>query len=76
MSLRVPAGNEVPNKNINKSNAQHAIVFEAVALALAIDAGTELLSAGVSGSMAALAVVSVAVQHHMHYWQEIAVSCS
>ena len=43
----MPAGNEVPNKNINKSNAQHAIVFEAVALALAIDAGTELLSAGV-----------------------------
>ena len=37
----------MPNKNINKSNAQHAIVFEAVALALAIDAGTELLSAGV-----------------------------
>ena len=43
----MPAGNEVPNKNINKSNAQHAIVFEAIALALAIDAGTELLSAGV-----------------------------
>jgi hypothetical protein len=37
----------VPNKNINKSNAQHAIVFEAIALAIAIDAGTELLSAGV-----------------------------
>lgn len=41
------AGNEVA-KNINKNNAQHAIVFEAVSLALAMDADTELLQASVS----------------------------
>ena len=41
------AGNEVA-KNINKNNAQHAIVFEAVALALAMEADTELLQASVS----------------------------
>lgn len=40
-------GNEVA-KNINKNNAQHAIVFEAVSLALAMDADTELLQASVS----------------------------
>jgi signal transduction histidine kinase len=40
-------GNEVA-KNINKNNAQHAIVFEAVALALAMEADTELLQASVS----------------------------
>lgn len=34
--------------NVNKSNAQHAIIFEAVALALAIDADTEILSQAVS----------------------------
>jgi len=41
------AGNEVA-KNIIKNNAQHAIVFEAVALALAMEADTELLQASVS----------------------------
>lgn len=40
-------GNEVA-KNINKNNAQHAIVFEAVSLALAIDADKDLLQASVS----------------------------
>ena len=45
--LCLPAGNEVA-KNINKNNAQHAIVFEAVALALAMEADTELLQASVS----------------------------
>lgn len=40
-------GNEVA-KNINKNNAQHAIVFEAVSLALAMDADTDLLQASVS----------------------------
>lgn len=35
-------------KNLNKNNAQHAIVFEAVALALAIEADTEVLNAGVA----------------------------
>jgi AP-2 complex subunit alpha len=40
-------GNEVAKK-INKNNAQHAIVCEAVALALAMEADTELLQASVS----------------------------
>ncbi|KAL3140296.1 hypothetical protein ABBQ38_004564 [Trebouxia sp. C0009 RCD-2024] len=44
---RIITGNEVA-KNINKNNAQHAIVFEAVSLALAMDADTELLQASVS----------------------------
>ncbi|DBA96016.1 hypothetical protein WJX77_003113 [Trebouxia sp. C0004] len=44
---RIITGNEVA-KNINKNNAQHAIVFEAVALALAMEANTELLQASVS----------------------------
>ncbi len=35
-------------KNLNKNNAQHAIVFEAVALALAVEADTEVLNAGVA----------------------------
>lgn len=36
-------------KNLNKNNAQHAIVFEAVALALAAEADdAELLGAGVA----------------------------
>ena len=34
-------------KNINKNNAQHAIVFEAVALALALEADADLLGASV-----------------------------
>lgn len=42
-----PAGTEVA-KNVNKNNAQHAIVFEAVALALAIDADKDVLEASVS----------------------------
>lgn len=33
-------------KNINKNNAQHAIVFEAIGLALALDADPDLLNAG------------------------------
>ena len=33
---------------MNKSNAQHAIVLEAIALALAVDAGAELLASGVA----------------------------
>ena len=33
---------------MNKGNAQHAIVFEAIALALAVDANTDLLAAGVA----------------------------
>lgn len=41
------AGTEVA-KNINKNNAQHAIVFEAVALALALEADAELLAASVA----------------------------
>ena len=43
----VLAGTEVA-KNVNKNNAQHAIVFEAVALALAIDADKDVLEASVS----------------------------
>ena len=39
-------GTEVA-KNINKNNANHAIVFEAIALALALEADTELLTASV-----------------------------
>ena len=35
-------------KNINKNNAQHAIVFEAVALALALEADAELLGSSVA----------------------------
>ena len=42
----LPAGSEVA-KNVNKNNAQHAIVFEAVALALALEADPELLVAAV-----------------------------
>ena len=41
------AGTEVA-KNVNKNNAQHAIVFEAVALALALEADAELLISAVS----------------------------
>ena len=33
-------------KNVNKNNAQHAIVFEAIALALALEADPDLLTAG------------------------------
>ncbi len=33
---------------MNKSNAQHAIIFEAVALALAVDADTEILGQAIS----------------------------
>lgn len=35
-------------QNVNKSNAQHSIIFEAVALALAVDADTEILAQAVS----------------------------
>ena len=42
----VRAGTEVA-KNINKNNANHAIVFEAIALALALEADTDLLTASV-----------------------------
>lgn len=42
---RIVTGSEVA-KNINKNNAQHAIVFEALALALALEADPELLTAG------------------------------
>ncbi len=42
---RVITGSEVA-KNVNKNNAQHAIVFEAIALALALEADPELLTAG------------------------------
>ena len=42
---RIITGSEVA-KNINKNNAQHAIVFEAIALALALEADPELLTAG------------------------------
>lgn len=44
---RVIAGSE-PHKNVNKNNAQHAVVFEAIALALALEADAELLSASVA----------------------------
>jgi len=44
---RIIAGSE-PHKNVNKNNAQHAVVFEAIALALALEADAELLSAGVA----------------------------
>lgn len=43
---RMAAGTEVA-KNINKNNAQHAIVFEAVALALAMEVDEELLASSV-----------------------------
>ena len=36
-------------KNVNKNNAQHAIVFEAIALALALEADPDLLTAGERG---------------------------
>lgn len=42
---RIITGSEVA-KNINKNNAQHAIVFEAIGLALALDADPDLLNAG------------------------------
>lgn len=42
---RIITGSEVA-KNVNKNNAQHAIVFEAIALALALEADSELLTAG------------------------------
>jgi AP-2 complex subunit alpha len=42
---RIITGSEVA-KNINKNNAQHAIVFEAIALALALEADPDLLTAG------------------------------
>lgn len=42
---RIITGSEVA-KNVNKNNAQHAIVFEAIALALALEADPELLTAG------------------------------
>ena len=44
---RIIAGSE-PHKNVNKNNAQHAVVFEAIALALALEADAELLTAGVA----------------------------
>ncbi|BDA41202.1 AP-2 complex subunit alpha-1 [Coccomyxa sp. Obi] len=44
---RIITGSEVA-KNVNKNNAQHAIVFEAIALALALEADPELLTAGVA----------------------------
>ena len=44
---RVIAGSE-PHKNVNKNNAQHAVVFEAIALALALEADAELLTASVA----------------------------
>jgi len=44
---RIIAGSD-PHKNVNKNNAQHAVVFEAIALALALEADAELLSAGVA----------------------------
>ncbi|KAK9803215.1 hypothetical protein WJX73_004463 [Symbiochloris irregularis] len=43
---RIITGTEVA-KNINKNNAQHAIVFEAVALALAMEVDEELLGSSV-----------------------------
>ncbi|KAK9841331.1 hypothetical protein WJX74_004023 [Apatococcus lobatus] len=43
---KIITGTEVA-KNINKNNANHAIVFEAIALALALEADTELLTASV-----------------------------
>ena len=51
---RIITGSEVA-KNINKNNAQHAIVFEAIGLALALDADPDLLNAG---EPAGLALVS------------------
>ena len=42
---RIITGSDVA-KNINKNNAQHAIVFEAIGLALALDADPNLLNAG------------------------------
>ncbi len=50
---RVITGSEVA-KNINKNNAQHAIVFEAIALALALEADADLLTAGVLPDLALL----------------------
>ena len=45
---RIITGSEVA-KNVNKNNAQHAIVFEAIALALALEADADLLTAGAAG---------------------------
>lgn len=42
---RIITGSDVA-KNINKNNAQHSIVFEAIGLALALDADPDLLNAG------------------------------
>ena len=42
---RIITGSDVA-KNINKNNAQHAIVFEGIGLALALDADPDLLNAG------------------------------
>ena len=42
---RIITGSDVA-KNINKNMAQHAIVFEAIGLALALDADPDLLNAG------------------------------
>ncbi|GBF98152.1 AP-2 complex subunit alpha-like [Raphidocelis subcapitata] len=44
-------GEQARSPTANKANAQHAILFEAIALALALDAGRELLT----GAVAALA---------------------
>eukprot|EP00884_Botryococcus_braunii_P018832 jgi/Botrbrau1/5632/Bobra.55_1s0021.1 len=44
---KIITGNEVV-KNINKNNAQHSIVFEAVALALALESDVDLLTSSVS----------------------------
>lgn len=46
-SLCRGTGTEVA-KNVNKNNAQHAIVFEAIALALALEADDDLLNQSVA----------------------------
>lgn len=46
--LTIAASDGNTKQNVNKSNAQHAVIFEAVALALAVDADTEILSQAVS----------------------------
>lgn len=46
--LLIAASDGNTKQNVNKSNAQHAVIFEAVALALAVDADTEILSQAVS----------------------------
>ena len=71
---RIITGSEVA-KNINKNNAQHAIVFEAIGLALALDADPDLLNAGAPALLhwRPLYILSDIIGYH-GYYQTMAVS--